>query len=232
MPTINESGDGFARTIYEMKVLLGQVDPDRKPFIWYTQFGFHGYVINIHQSHLQYLADLNSSLSAWPPAFEAETIERWQLVNDLLVEGLQSTHTPESRISRNAGMLACLVVFPTLPSHPFRAIRAGSGDRGLSHPLSKRSHEALATYRRSPPACVPVGASQVESPVSDVAGHFDRNELTLFESVQRCQRGDLGICGAWPGNRDNASAVVEVLSDAMSQAGFIAIEQACDASQR
>jgi hypothetical protein len=114
MPAINDQGDGFARTIRELKLLLGQLESPEQPFLWYSQLGYHGYGISVHQSHLQYLEDLNAFLAPDLPAFDGETIERWQLVNELLVEGLPPTRAGRSRISSGASMLACLAVFPTL----------------------------------------------------------------------------------------------------------------------
>ncbi|MCA3061814.1 MAG: hypothetical protein ING69_07980 [Rhodocyclaceae bacterium] len=58
--------------------------------------------------------DLNAFLVPDLPAFDVGTIERWQLVNDLLVEGLPPSLAARSRILSGSSMLACLAVFPTL----------------------------------------------------------------------------------------------------------------------
>jgi hypothetical protein len=114
MPAITDFRDGFARAHFEMKALLGQLDLPDKPLLWYSQFGYHGYTIQVHRSHLQYLVDLNGFLTPDPQTFDAETIERWRLVNDLLIEGLQPSPVVKTRILGYAPMLACLTVFPTI----------------------------------------------------------------------------------------------------------------------
>ncbi|MCA2919883.1 MAG: hypothetical protein IM445_07280 [Microcystis sp. M015S1] len=114
MKPIADDADGFTQTVHELKLLLGQLDGQNQPFLWFQQFGYHGYGISVHTSHLHHLAALNGYLAPDAPAFDNGAIERWKLVNDLLLEGLQPQPDGASRILTSARMLACLTAFPTL----------------------------------------------------------------------------------------------------------------------
>lgn len=114
MARINDAHDGFQRAIRETKILFGFEESLEAPFLFYSQLGFYGYSVSVCGSHREFLVDLNSFLVSNGLVFDDETIERWRLVNDLLVEGLQRTGAAKSRISKNATMLACLAAFPTL----------------------------------------------------------------------------------------------------------------------
>ena len=113
MATIQDCTEGFTRTMTEVKALFGQIASDQQPLLWINQFGFHGYSVTVSPSHIQYLSDLEGALNPYLPAFDADAIERWQLMNQLLIQGLQNSQ-PFSRVTRNATTLAALVAFPTL----------------------------------------------------------------------------------------------------------------------
>jgi hypothetical protein len=113
MPAIDDSAEGFLRTVDAVKLLLGQLETTEQPLLWYSQFGHHGYAVTIYRAHLDFLQDLNDCLAPNLPAFDGECIERWRLINELLMNGLGRNQTP-SIVTRNATMLACLVAFPTL----------------------------------------------------------------------------------------------------------------------
>jgi hypothetical protein len=105
--------DGFSRTLTAIKLFLGAPTAEA-PVLSYLKGGYYGYAILVYGSHLDYLADLNATVAPSLPEFDAATIERWQLMNDLVIGGLSRGFPDEDRIPRNYSALAALVAFPTL----------------------------------------------------------------------------------------------------------------------
>jgi len=114
MPAITSSDDGFLRTINALKLLFGLTPESEQPFMWHSQLGFHGYNISVFQSHVDYLNALNSVITPDLPRFDANAIERWKLINELLLASFASTSFDTNQITRNWPNLAALVAFPTL----------------------------------------------------------------------------------------------------------------------
>jgi hypothetical protein len=111
--TIQTPAEGFARTITALKLLLG-APATEQPIGVYTKFGYHGYSVVIYGSQLDYLADVNSAMLPAPAEFDNTAIERWHLMNDLVIGGLSHGFAEENRIARHYTALAALVAFPTL----------------------------------------------------------------------------------------------------------------------
>jgi hypothetical protein len=114
MPLITDCNDGFMRTMDAIKLLLGLDALSEQPFMVYSQFGFHGYTINLLQSHIDYLKDINSVLTPDLPGFDADAIDRWKLINNLLLDGFIVAPPDMNRITKQLPALAALAAFPTL----------------------------------------------------------------------------------------------------------------------
>ncbi len=104
--------DGFGRAMAAVKLLLG-APATEQPIGIYSKFGYYGYSVLVYGSHLDYLSDLNAVIAPSAPQFDGEAIERWRLLNDLIVGGLARGFPDADRISRHYTALAALVAFPT-----------------------------------------------------------------------------------------------------------------------
>ncbi len=114
MTAIANSDDGFMRTIDALKLMFGLVPEPEPSFMMHSQFGFHGYTIRLFRTHIDYLNALSSVIEPVLPAFDANTIERWKLINELLLAGFSSVPTGARKINRQLPALAALAAFPTL----------------------------------------------------------------------------------------------------------------------
>jgi hypothetical protein len=115
---IANADDGFHQTMVALNLLLGLESTTEQPSVWYNQFGYHGYSINIYAWHIDYLNALNLVLQPELPVFDADAINRWKLINELLLTGfVTATTAPVSgsdNLSRQFPALAALAAFPTL----------------------------------------------------------------------------------------------------------------------
>jgi hypothetical protein len=112
--TINNAEEGFMRTMEALKLLFG-LEPNREQsFMMFSQFGFHGYSITAFRSHIDYLESLNLALVPVLPAFDRDAINRWKLVNELLLTGFVNPPSGPSQLSDQFPALAALAAFPTL----------------------------------------------------------------------------------------------------------------------
>jgi hypothetical protein len=114
MPVIANSDDGFMRAMDALKLMFGLAPDPEPPFMMYSQFGFHGYTINVFRSHIDYLNAINSVIVPDPPAFDANAIDRWKLMNELLLAGFTTVPPGTNRITSQLPALAALAAFPTL----------------------------------------------------------------------------------------------------------------------
>lgn len=114
MPAITSPDDGFLRTMNALKLLFGLTPESEQPFMWHSQLGFHGYTISVFRSHVDYLNAINSVITSDLPGFNANVIERWKLINELLLAGFNSTPLGTNRITSQWPALAALAAFPTL----------------------------------------------------------------------------------------------------------------------
>lgn len=114
MIAIKNAEEGFIRTMETLKLLFGLEPHRQQPFMKFIQFGFHGYTIRVFQSHIDYLDSLNLALVPDLPAFDRDAINRWKLVNELLLTGFTTPPSGASQLSDQFPALATLAAFPTL----------------------------------------------------------------------------------------------------------------------
>lgn len=134
MPAITNSNDGFMRTIHALELLFGIAPADPEQFfMFHSQFGFHGYTISVSQNHIDYLNALNLALVPDPPAFDANAIDRWKLINELLLVGFNKAHPNASQLSKQFPALAALAAFPTLEEVARRISKRWNEEGELLH---------------------------------------------------------------------------------------------------
>lgn len=114
MIAIKNAEEGFIRTMETLKLLFGLEPHREQPFMMFGQFGFHGYTITVFRSHIDYLDSLNLALVPDLPAFDRDAINRWKLVNELLLTGFRNPPSGASQLSDQFPALAALAAFPTL----------------------------------------------------------------------------------------------------------------------
>lgn len=114
MPAIANFDDGFMRTMDALKLLFGLVPASEQPFMMHSQFGFHGYSITVFPSHIDYLTAISSVIVPDLPAFDVNAIDRWKLINELLLVGFAPAPPGTNRIASQLPALAALAAFPTL----------------------------------------------------------------------------------------------------------------------
>ena len=116
MPPIANVDEGFKRTMDALRLMLGlSQEPDAGFMMNYCSLGFHGYSINVFQSHIDYLNAINSVIRPDLPVFDLDTIERWKIINELLLASLINPDLPGTNShNRHFPSLAALVAFPTL----------------------------------------------------------------------------------------------------------------------
>ena len=114
MPEISSSDDGFTRTIEALKLMLGLVPEPERPFLFYSQFGFHGYTVSVFRTHFDFLNAISAVIAPDLPVFDANAIERWKLINELLLAGFTPAPIGTKAITSQLPALAALAAFPTL----------------------------------------------------------------------------------------------------------------------
>ena len=114
MAAFTSPDDGFVQTMRALKLLFGLEAHPTNPFMTIGQFGFHGYTISVSEAHVQYLQSLVLTLVPNLPGFDADAINRWKLVNELLIAGFVRGPAGEQRLSDQFPALAALAAFPTL----------------------------------------------------------------------------------------------------------------------
>jgi hypothetical protein len=128
---IANGADGFIRTMDALNLLLGLKQIEASPIMTYVQFGFHGYSIDVFPAHINYVGAINAVIVPHLPTFDADSIERWKLLNELLlVTGLTGELPNTDRIIRHSTNLAALVAFPTL-EHVSRCISNRWDEEGI-----------------------------------------------------------------------------------------------------
>ncbi len=87
----------------------------------YGMLGYHGYTISVSRSHIDYLNELNTVLAPDLPVFDSDAINRWRLINELLLAGFTSVPPDAPQLSSQFPALAALAAFPTLEEVARRA---------------------------------------------------------------------------------------------------------------
>jgi hypothetical protein len=114
MSAFTSPQEAFSRTVSVTKILL-DIDPQPvPPFMHMTQFGCHGYSISVSQIHIDYLQALSDTITPNLPIFDSNSIDRWKLINELLVAGFAPRIPGTKKISDQFPALAALAAFPTL----------------------------------------------------------------------------------------------------------------------
>jgi len=114
MKTFTNVEEGFMRTMEALKLLFSLEPCPDQPFMTFSQFGFHGYTITVFRSHIDYLNALSLALVPVPPAFDRDAINRWKLINELLLVGFVKGPPGTPQLSDHFPALAALAAFPTL----------------------------------------------------------------------------------------------------------------------
>lgn len=123
--------DGFNRTMDALKLLIGLQQSQSAPIMAYSQFGVHGYSIDVFPAHADYVDAVNNAIVPDLPAFDTDAISRWKLLNELLLlTGLTGDPLNTNRIARESHNLAALVAFPAL-EHVARCISNRWDDEGF-----------------------------------------------------------------------------------------------------
>jgi hypothetical protein len=114
MTAFASAEDGFMNTMEALRLMLGLKPHSIESFLDATQFGFHGYSISVSQLHVEYLNSLNLTITPHLPAFNAGAINRWKLINELLLAGFVTVPPGTTQLSTQFPALAALAAFPTL----------------------------------------------------------------------------------------------------------------------
>ncbi len=190
MTTITSIDIALARTERAIKLLLGLAPHAGQPLMMYSQFGFHGYTVCVFPEHVDYLRDINAVLLPDLPAFDADAISRWKLMNELLLaNGFAMTQPGTENLTSQFPALAALASFPTLEEIARRISNRWDEDGKLTQSVPKS--DGVFTWK----------ADGTEEPKEYKAGHrivamSHKLQLMTLALDPRLQKTIAGLDGA------------------------------------
>jgi hypothetical protein len=146
MTAFTSPDDGFANTMHALRLLFGIEQQSINPLMTMSQFGFHGYSISVYEDHVDYLQSLSFTLVPDLPVFDADAIDRWKLINELLISGFVRSPPGQKKLSDQFPALAALAAFPTLEEVARRLSGRWDEDGKLLREVSRSD----GVYKRYP----------------------------------------------------------------------------------
>ena len=143
MSAFTSAQEAFTQSVRATKLLLDLESHSESPFMHMTQFGYHGYSISVFQLHVDYLNAVNESIAPMAPIFDSDAIDRWKLVNELLVAGFAPRIPGTKQMSDQFPALAALAAFPTLEEIARRLANCWDADGRLCRDITERDGVTL-----------------------------------------------------------------------------------------